>query len=166
MTYVDPIIEKYINLFTANNGEIKAYYQGEPIRIPSVNLPCVFIAKKETAVGVHNNNDDEHGMRLTITVVADVRSDLSTEDNIASLVAGVSTLYDLVEGRNADYTLKDTSIVHILRHNITLDSGKNLRTDLGTNTRIDYGLTLRDRAPEQWSVEARIDIVASFTQAR
>jgi hypothetical protein len=164
--YSDPIIQKYIDLIKANTSEIKAFYQGEPIRLPSSNLPCAIISKRDTRVGPLTNAEDEHGIGMSITIVADVRKDLSTDESIAKAVAGVSTLYDLIEGRNEDLTLKDGSILGILRSNIVVDAARNLRTDLGAMTRVDYGTTLRDRAPEEWSIEARVDFVAHFTQPR
>ncbi|WP_425905728.1 hypothetical protein [Nitrobacter sp. TKz-YC02] len=165
-TYTDPIIKKYIDLIKTNTSALKAFYQGEPIRLPVSNLPCAIISKRETRVGPLTNAEDEHGIGMSITIVADVRKDLSTEDNIAKAVAGVSTLYDLIEGRNDDLTLKDQSILGILRSNIVVDAARNLRTDLGSMTRVDYGTTLRDRAPEEWSIEARIDCPGSAPMAQ
>jgi hypothetical protein len=165
-TYSDPIIAAYISLIKAHTGAFKAFFQGEPVRIPTSNFPCVIISKRQTRVGQLTNAEDEHGIGMSITVIADVRKDLSTEESIAKAVGGVSTLYDLIEGRNADYTLKDDSLLGILRSNIVLDAPHNLRTDLGTQTAVDYGTTLRDRAPEEWSIEARVDFVAYFTQPR
>ena len=164
--YEDPIIAAYIKLFKTHAAAIEMYYQGEPIRIPSSNLPCVIISKRQTRIAPLNNTDDEHGIGMSITVIADIRQDLSTEQNIAEAAAGVTTLYDLIEGRNADMTLKDNSILGILRGNLLVDEERGLRTDLGATTIVDYGTTLRDRAPEAWSIEARVDIVASFHQVR
>lgn len=166
MIYSDPIIQKYVELIKANTPAIREFYQGEPIRIPTSLLPCAIIAKRETRAGALTNAEDEHGIGMSITIIADVRKDLSTEDNIAKAVAGVSTLYDIIEGRNEDYTLRDDSILGILRSNIILDEARNLRTDLGSMTRVDYGTTLRDRAQDQWSIEARVEFVCSFSQVR
>jgi hypothetical protein len=166
MNYTDPVISVYIDLIKAHTGAIKTFYQGEPIRIPASNFPCAIISKRQTRVGVHTNAEDEHGMALSITVITDVRKDLTSDENVSAAVAGVATLYDLVEGRNADLTLKEDSLLGILRGNILVDADRGLRTDLGAQTIVDYGLTLRDRAPEAWSIEARVDIVASFTQVR
>lgn len=167
MSYQDPIISRYIELLKAHTGgTIKAWYQGEPVRLPNSELPCALVSKRETRVGAVSNAEDQHEIALSITIVADVRSDLTTESGAQSAVAGIATLYDIMEGRNADYTLKDTSILGILRSNIEVDAGSNLRTDLGSVTRVDYGATLRDRAQEQWSIEARVDCVAVFQQAR
>lgn len=164
--YTDPIISKYIDLIKTNTSAIKQFYQGEPIRIPATNFPCAIISKRETRVSALTNAEDEHGIALSITVIADVRQELTTEDSIKNAIAGVATLYDIIEGRDADYTLKDDSILGILRSNPLVDATYGLRTDLGTVTRVDYGATLRDRAPEAWSIEGRVDIVVYFTQVR
>jgi hypothetical protein len=165
-TYQDPVIQKYVDLIQAHTGAIKAFYHGEPIRIPQSNLPCAIISKRETRVGPLSNAQDEHGISMSIIVITDVRKDLSTEENIAETVPGVSALYEIIEGRNNDFTLKEDSILGILRGNMIVDAANNLRTDLGTQTRVDYGTTLRDRPQEEWSIEARVDFVAHFTQPR
>jgi hypothetical protein len=164
--YQDPVLTAYINLIKSKTGVFKAFYQAEPIRIPASDYPCLIISKRETRVGPLTNAEDEHGMAISITVIADVRQDLSTEDGAAAATAGVARLYDIIEGRKADYTLKDTSLLDILRSNELVDATHGLRTDLGSMTRVDYGMTLRDRAPESWSIEGRVDIVATFHQVR
>jgi hypothetical protein len=164
--YSDPIIEKYISLIKTQNGTIKTYYQGEPLRIANSLLPCCIVSKTNTNVSPINNADDEHNVGLRITVITDVRQDLSTEESQQKIVEGVSALYDIMEGREDEYTLKNTAILNILRHNINVDIQNNLRTDLSSMTRVDYGTTLRDRAREEWTVEARLDFTANFLQAR
>jgi hypothetical protein len=164
--YSDPIIRKYIELIKASTSAIVEFYEGEPIRIPASNYPCAIISKQETRVAPLNNAEDEHGIGMAITVITDIRSDLSTEENIAAIAPGVANLYDIMEGRWEDLTLKSTSILDILRGNLLVDSTTGLRTDLGSITRVDYGTTLRDRAPEAWSIEARVDFVAAFHQVR
>jgi hypothetical protein len=162
--YTDPILSKYIDLIKAHNGEIKTYWHGDPIRIGASQLPACIISKTGTNVGPLSNAEDGHEIGLRITIITDVRQDLSSEESNAKIVEGISSLYDLMEGRNADYTLKDTSILDILRSNITVDAANNLRTDLGSLTRIDYGVT--DREPGVWTTEARLDFTADFSQTR
>ncbi len=164
--YVDPILKKYADLIAANTNVFKAVYYGEPTRIPASLFPCLILSKRETRVGNLSNAEDEHGIAITMTVIYDIRKELSTAEDDAKIVEGVAGLYDLVEGREADYTLKATSVLDILRSNVELDTANNLRTDLSTITRVDYGQTLRDRAPEQWSLEASIDFIAHFAQVR
>jgi hypothetical protein len=163
-TYIDPVLRKYVDLIKANTGAIKAFYYGDPLRIPSVDLPCMFIAKRMTNVDPLTNTEDQHNMAITMTIVSDVRADLSTQDDISHIIAGVSTLYDLVEGRNADYTLKSTSLLGILRQNLLVDT--NLITDLETVTKADYSKTLSNRMPSQWVIQASVDISCKFVQVR
>ena len=148
------------------NGEIKFFFQGEPTRVPTSKLPCLVISKSVSEASYLDNATDEHNLELNIIVIADVRKDLSTSENDSGLVEGIATLYDILEGRNSDYTLKSTSILNILRNNQLLDVSNNLRTDLKSITQVSYGETLRDRNAEQWTLEARIKIVATFHQIR
>jgi hypothetical protein len=165
--YKDPVISEYIALIKAKAaGKIETFFQGDPITVPMVNLPACIITKRETHVGHHTNAEDEQAIGLSITVIVNVRKELSTEESRSQVAAEVAKLYDLVEGRNGDFKLKDTSVLGILRHNPLVNSTYGLRTDLGSVTRVDYGQTLRDRAPEAWTIEARIDMVAYFTQVR
>src|SRR3954447_15622653 len=114
MQYQDPILEKYIRLIQASTGTtFKAFYQGDPLKIPASLLPCIVIAKQQTEARPLSNAEDEHTIGLTLTVVSDIRSDLSTAESFDFVVKGISTLYDLVEGREDDYSLKDASILGI-----------------------------------------------------
>lgn len=165
--YQDPIIQKYIELFKANcDANFKSFCQGEPLKTPASDLPVLMVAKRMTRVGAFSNADDEHGVALSATAIIDVRSDLSTTEADREIVGSVAKLYDIMEGRNADYTLKENSLLYILRHNIEVDVANNLRTDLGTITQIDYGFTLKEREASVWTIEARIDFVAHFLQVR
>lgn len=166
MPYKDPIIQKYEDMIKAAMPQFKIFYQGDPTRIPASNLPCCIITKRETGVRASTNSQDEHAIGMNLTIVTDIRADLSTVENDAKVIEGVATLYDLIEGRNADYTLKASSVLQVLRTNQLVDGQNNLRTDLSTITRVDYGSTLRNRNPEEWSIEARIEFVAHFIQIR
>lgn len=165
--YSDPIVRKYMALIKASTGgKFKAFFEGDPIKVPGVDVPCIIITKLGTRVGVFSNSQDQHEIGMRITVITDVRKDLSTAEDEAKIAAGISSLYDLVEGRNEDYSLKDGTILDILRSNTLVDAANNLRTDLGTLTSVDYSLTTKGRAAEEWQVEARIDFVAHFVQVR
>ena len=164
--YRDPIIGAIIDRIKDNNGEIKRYYQGEPTQIGDSVLPCVIIAKRQTEVGKFTNSQDEHSIDLVLTVVSSIRRELTTEQDSEDIVKGVASLYDIVEGREATYALKSTAILGILRDNISLDIANNLRIQLEGVTRVDYGETLRNRKPEEWSIEAQIHFSCHFIQIR
>src|SRR5687768_15644933 len=98
MIYTDPIITKYFDLIKSHTSEFKRFYQGDPFRVPVSMLPCVILSKSETRVGPFTNSEDEHGIRMILTVITDIRAEISDENAIAP---GVARLYDLIEGRDA-----------------------------------------------------------------
>ena len=164
--YRDPISKKYIDLIVGIVGEgfFKGIYYGDPIRIPVSNLPALIISKDETRIGNITNTEDQHLMAFMITVITDIRNDINDDKAIAP---GTASLYDIIEGREEDtLKLKTKSLLHILRNNVDVDTTLGLRTDLGSITRADYGLTIGKREIESWAIEASIEFIAHFTQAR
>lgn len=161
--YQDPVITKIFDLIRANTDIFKEFYYGDPIRVPASNLPAVILSREQTRIGNLNNAQDEHGMAMVMTIITDIRNDLSDYSNI---VAGVNSLYSLVEGRSATYALNPQSMLYILRHNAELDVTNNLRIDLKTITAAEYGMTLGKRTEDGWAMEAQIKFVIHFTQTR
>jgi hypothetical protein len=163
--YVDPIIKKYQDLITAAMpGVFKAVYQGDPIMVPKSNTPALIISKSRTLITPLTNAEDEHEIRLILTVITDIRDEISDDKKI---MPGVARLYAIIEGReDATYKLKEATILHTLRSNIVVDSTLNLRTDLGSVTTSDYGLTIGKRDKEALSVEGQVEFVATFSQLR
>jgi len=163
--YKDPVIQKYIDTIKNVVGEsfFKVIYMEDPIRIPASNLPCLIISSSETRVSQSTNAEDEHAMAFILTVVTDIRQDIQDDKTVAG---SKRKLKDIIEGRDANYKLKDKSILNILRTNQNLDVANNLRTSLTTITRIDYGITVNKRQPEAWGIEAQIEFVAEFIQLR
>ena len=161
--YKDPIMKKYADLITGINKEIKRVYFGDPVRIGASELPALIISKLDTRVGNLTSAEDGHAVRLSFTIVADVRDTIQDDKE---MVRGVNSLYDIMEGREDDYTLKTNSLLYILRHYAELDVANNLRTDLATMTSIDYGMTMGKRKEGAWSTEGTIEIISNFTQVR
>lgn len=148
----------------ANCKVLKRVYYGDPIRVASSELPVLILSKVDTRVMNLTNVEDEHAIRISITIITDIRDTIS-EDK--TMVAGVNALYNLMEGRTeGTYQLKADSLLYILRHNVELDTANNLRTDLRTMTRIDYGMTMGKRAKEAWSIEGNLELTAHFIQIR
>lgn len=162
--YIDPIMKKYADLIKTGNGLFKRVYFGEPIRIGASELPALIIAKVGTNVGNLTNAEDMHSLRLSFTIVSDVRDTISDDKE---MVHGVNSLYNLMEGRDdTTYQLKANSLLYILRHNVELDIANNLRTDISTMTTVDYGMTMGKRQEGMWSIEGTVEIIANFTQVR
>ncbi len=161
--YQDPILKKYGDLISAGNKEIRRTFYGDPIRIGSSELPALILAKIDSRISNLDNAQDRHDIRISITLVTDVRDTIS-EDR--QMVHGVNSLYNLMEGRQENYLLKTDSILYILRHNVEVDPANNLRTDLNSVTRIDYGMTMGKRKVDAWSIEGTLELLATFTQPR
>lgn len=164
MQYSDPIISKVIEIIKAKNGEIKHFYQSEPVRFAASELPCIAISKSNTDAAHFSNTQDQHSVGLTLTLIVDVRDEITTETDAQRLVAGVSKLYEIMEGRDSNFKLKDTSLLNILRTNTEL--GNNLRIQLEGAMRVNYGEALRRKNPELWTVEAQINFDCHFVQER
>lgn len=162
--YTDPILKKYADLIQGSTKVFKRVFFGDPIRIAGSELPALVLAKIDTRVGNMTNVEDMHSIRVSFTVVTDVRETIN-EDK--TMVRGVNQLYNLMEGRQAGtYQLKTDSLLYILRHNVELDVGQNLRTDLSTLSRIDYGMTMGKRTEKGWSIEGTLEVTANFSQVR
>lgn len=163
--YADPIIRKYRELIEqAMPGVFRYIYQGDPLAVPKSNVPALIISKSQTRIGVHTNAEDEHEIRMVMTVITDIRDEASDDQK---LVPGIARLYDIMEGRDSTtFALKPNTVMDVIRSNIIIDAANNLRTDLGSITTVDYGMTLGKRDREALAVEAQIEFIASFTQQR
>ena len=161
--YKDPILGKYIALIESKTKRFKRIYFGDPVRIGVSELPALIISKVDTVVSNLSNVEDQHTLRISLTIVTDIRDTISDEK---TMVAGVNSLYNLIEGRNANYTLQEESLLAILRHNVEVDPANNLRTDLNTMSRIDYAMTMGKRQPGAWAIEGVMELTANFTQNR
>jgi hypothetical protein len=162
---MDPIIKKYFDIIKAATGDtFRAYYYGDPVRIPTSMTPAIIGARRATKTVTDTNAEDRHNMTLVFTVVADVRSDIQDDK---TLVAGNQRIYDLIEGRDpATLQLKPTSLLYILRHNQAIDESHQVWTDISTPSQVDYGLIANKRASPSWSIEGAITTTASLVQLR
>jgi hypothetical protein len=159
--YKDPVLAAYEALIKAKTSAFKTFYQGDPLVPPGSSLlPVVIMEKVNTDIAKLTNASDTHSMQIGITVIVDVRTELNANTELAP---GIAQLYDLIEGRNADYTLKATSLLDILRKNVNVNG--NLRTDLSTLTRADYP-PMRQRSRDAWTVEGRVMFISHLTQTR
>lgn len=161
--YKDPVITAYINLIKANTNAFKAFYYGDPIKVPASNLPCCIISKNITEMTEFTNAEDEHNMQLMFTVITDLRQDISDD---TTFVPGTNSLYYILEGRNDDLTLLNSSLANILRHNVDLNQNLKLYTDVGSKTKISYAMTIGKRQAGFFGIEGSITIVAKLVQLR
>jgi hypothetical protein len=163
--YQDPVINAYIEMIKKYTGNtIKKFYQGDPIRIPVSNMPAIIVAKRQTMTSYATNAEDSHKVTLVITVVADIRNDISQD---TALVPGMGALYDLMEGRDpTTLQLKPSSLLSIIRHNVDVNQQFQLFTDVDTPTKIDYSMTLGKRGEDMFGLEGSLTTVCTCIQLR
>ena len=160
--YKDPIFQEIVGLIDADNTTINKYYYGDPLIIARSDLPALIISKNRTVNRDENMAEDEHKIECVITIVTDIRDDFGAGSGI---VAGWSTLYDIVEGRNSsNYELKNSAVLDILKRSANLSH--NAQIDVDTPITADYGLAVGKRGERAISVEANIFFTVFFDQLR
>jgi len=164
MLYKDPIIEKIFSNVRAvlNEEVIKTIFYGDPLFIAKDDLPCLIGSKDVTEVDDASNAEDYHRMTIVLTLVVDIRQFF--DDTPKNIHVGFQRLYDMMEGRNSNYTLKSTSLIDIMRKNH--DLGNNANLDLEVPMRVDYGFTVGKRGENVWAQEANMSFSVYFTQLR
>lgn len=163
MTYSDPIIDKYLELIKANRGDIKKYFNGIVTRVATSECPCIMIGIDSIEVGDFSNVEDEHRVNMILTLVTDIRKNFADTVRIDN---GISKVVEMLTGRGEDYKLETKSILNILRNNVNIDTGNNLRTDIGTVTAVTPKEVAIGRIPDYWSAEGSIKFQAHFIQER
>jgi hypothetical protein len=151
--YEDPVIAKVIELLDANGpSKLRGkYINGDVLSPNKSELPLCYIAKDETVAQPATNMEDEHLFQLVATVIFDWTQDLNEAYDI---IAGTPELYEICEGRNGDYTVKEDTLLYQLRKSEQLDA--DLWIGIGTPVQISYGLGVDRRGPGSFSVEAVI----------
>ena len=163
--YQDPIIQKYLDLIETNTSGIKGFYNGLVANIPASMLPAVMINIESTEADELSNEEDEHRITLALTYVADIRQTFEE----SALATTLNKVVEALVGRyttGTPYTLKTASILHILRHNINVDTTNNLRTDVGSFSVVTPSEVATGRFPKLYSAEGTIRFLAHFVQER
>lgn len=167
--YKDPIIEKLIEQFqenlTKDDGDlkkIKTYYHGDPLMIPKDNLPAICLTKDVTRITDESNAEDSHKINVYLTLVIDIRN--FVEDDMADVNVAESVMWDIIEGRNEDFTLRTDTLLYILRNGVNL--GNNAHVDAADEVVADYGYTIGKRGEKSYAVEAYIKIPVFVNQFR
>lgn len=152
-SYQDPIIKKVIEDFEPNGpSRLEGKWINGDVLLPAKSeLPLAYITKENTDAFPASNMEDEHLMPLVATIVWDLTEDF---DGIYNMVKSTNDLYELMEARNDDYTLKTDSLLYRATLNQQLDN--KLWIGVGTPVRITYGLGIGRRGPGIFSLESSI----------
>jgi hypothetical protein len=163
-SYSDPVLDKLIAALNAT-GPTKlknSYFVGDPVIVPLSNLPMCFISRDTTSISIDTNVEDLHTMPIVLNIVYAGAKDLNQK---AFTQAGAMGLYELCEGRTADYQLRADTVAGVLRANEVLDNDNKLYIDIGTSTTIDYVLSPPSRRGI-FSVEAIVRTTLKQYQVR
>lgn len=159
--YRDPVIGKLIAVLNSEGPAMLKgrYFYGDPLTLPPRSaLPACFISRDNTTIGNATNAEDESNMVMILTVAMDSTVNFTNFDSIGA----ANNLYDVLEGRNADYTLKSTSITYVLRKHKVLDT--KLWINLRNPLTVDYGIN--QRPPGTYSIEGNIKFQVTHHQLR
>lgn len=161
--YKDPIVEKYINLIKSYRDDIKTYYNGVKTEIGQSECPSIMIDVNRLEAQKFSNTEDQHRVSLNLTLVTDIRSNFQ---DTARIDAGINKVLEILVGRKDDYSLKEKSILNILRKNVNVDTSNQLRTDVGSITVVSPREVGIGRQEKYWSTEGTIGFEAHFIQER
>lgn len=159
--YRDPILGAIINLFNSYGPpELKnRYFYGDPLQVPKSQLPAVFLTKDITEISNLTNAEDQSAIHIVANIVLDLTRDFNQAfDNVTSSNA----VYDFMEGRDAAYELKPTSLCYILRKYQSL--GNNVWINPEEPLRPDYGIGVEKRGPGIFTVEGVIRFMVLHKQ--
>lgn len=148
--YRDPIIETILTkLKAAQLKGIKGYFNGDVVVPAKSDMPLVYVAKDTTQISSADTQEDQHVMPMVATVIFDITQDMGRSYD---MVAGAGGLYEVVEGRNDDFSLKTNTLLYALRANQVL--GTKLWLSVNSNITVNYGIGINRRGPGTFSVEA------------
>lgn len=138
-------------------GRIKNFYIGDPIIIPESSMPCISISPNATAVDVADNVRDIRTHTIDIALIIDARQYFNKTPNE---MVGTTFLMELMSKENSDGTIDPSSILGIIRDNLTLSTNRFM----GNEVSIDY--TTRRRTEDLITLEAVATIRAEHISNR
>lgn len=142
--FQETIIDTLIRILKENQhfAFFRAFYYGDPIKIPSSNLPCIIIEPVETEAAADATGLDSLQQVVEIKLAYDKKNDFGKAPNE---VYGVRKLQEFAEGLDpASNIYDDKTIVGILRKNFTLGNiatNQQLTINYGVSPRPDDMLT-------------------------
>lgn len=149
--YRDSVIGKVIQFFNTNGpAQLKGrYVEGDVLLPAKSDMPLCYLARDETRIVPANNMEDEHQIDLVANVIYDMTDDFNQS---ADLVAGVTSLYEIMEARKSDYTLKPDTLLYQVRLQEQVEP--KFWIGVGNPVVVSYGIGVERRGPGIFSVEA------------
>lgn len=162
--YRDPILKELIDMLEAEGPEeLRGHYvYGDVLAPAKTMLPCVSVARQGTNVRSDGTMQDVHTSAIVMAIIYDWTTDL---DQSFDLVRGSTGLYKLIEERNADFSVKEGTMVYALRDHQKL--ADNLFISIrDEGLMVDYGLGWEKRGDNIFSVEGILRFNIELTQPK
>lgn len=162
--YRDPLLQKLIDMLEDEGPpSLRGHYrQGDVLAPPRRELPIVSVARQGTVVDSDSTMTDTHTTSIVMAIIVDWTEDL---DKSFDLVRGTTTLYELMEERDANYYVKPGTLSYAIRNNDKLDD--NLFISIrDEGLRLDYGLGWEKRGTNIFSVEGILRFNLELTQPK
>jgi len=97
--------------------KIKSFYQGEVMPVPQSYLPAMMIFGNSTEIIAKTTAEDQFVYDITIRVITDIKKQLKTAGT-GEVIKVQQDLINIMEERNANGTLKNDTVLGILRDHI------------------------------------------------
>ena len=162
--YRDPILKAIIDMLEVEGPEeLEGHYVYGDVLAPAKSLlPVVSVARQGTNIQSDGTMQDVHTSAIVLSVIYDWTQDY---DQSFDLTRGSNGLYQLIEGRNADFSIKARTLSYALRDNQKL--ADNLYISIRDNgLEIDYGLGWEKRGSNIFSVEGILRFNIELTQPK
>jgi hypothetical protein len=144
---------RVLNLMRETLGtNFVAYYNSDPIRIPTDCLPAVIVEKPKTRIRLGATSQDRNSYQLRIKLVFNKRDDFGATDKVDLTEQKLERFMEGQHPVTGKYL--DATVVGALRSHLTL-GGMSINTDVD----IDYDL--QPRPNRQITSEARANIVVT-----
>lgn len=114
----DIISEIKSDLSTAIGSAIKTYYYGEVVLVPRSYLPALMIYGNSTTLVAKSTAKDQTVHEITIRVVYDIAPRFD-EDGTGVTMLAHQDLIKIMEERDANMIPKSTTVLGVLRRNIS-----------------------------------------------
>lgn len=145
------VLDRIMSLMRATFGErFNAYYEGDPIDIPSANLPCMIIELSSGRTELDATSTDRFQSQVNIRLVFNKADDFGASDSVDLTERKLRLL---VEGRGVTGEFSPDSVLGALRKNFTLAS-RLIEND------IDWEYNIQPRANNVVTSEALVQVVA------
>lgn len=119
---MNDVLDELKALFSAtinlvDSDRIKTFYIGEVAIVPQSYMPALMVIPNSTSVIAKSTAKDQYEYNITVRVVIDLKKFLSTSGT-GDTIKSMQEITKIMEERNSDQTLKDDTVLGILRANI------------------------------------------------